>query len=375
MSHRLRIALNLHFLRPEVTGGGETYAVELVRALAEIDRTNEYMLFCNSGHHRLRLPQQENFKVITSQVSASIRPLRYAWEQLVMPVQLRTHEPNLVHSMGYVCPLLSRLKQVVTVPDANWKDLGTMSPAKREALGFFVRRSAAAAEVVITGTRSAATTLERHLPSRHGRILVVPLGADHLPTPVSAQVAGLAPPYVLGLSGSLIHKNIPRLIQAFERIAHEVPHQLVIAGNLPKEVRMIVSASSAVGRITLTGYVSDEKLASLYAGADLFVFPSWHEGFGLPLIEAQHVGTPVAAAAIPALVEISDGSSELFEPFSIDSMTAAMLRVLKSPARRADLAAAARANAARYTWQATARATIEIYEAVAGSPRRASWSA
>jgi glycosyltransferase involved in cell wall biosynthesis len=115
--------------------------------------------------------------------------------------------------------------------------------------------------------------------------------------------------------------------------------------------------------------VSDQDLASLFAQADLFIFPSWHEGFGLPLLEAQRFGTPVAAAAIPALEEIANGSAVMFDPLSIDAMAAAVLEVLSTPARHAELAVAARRNAAAYTWEATARATLAIYEQVAAAGR------
>jgi glycosyltransferase involved in cell wall biosynthesis len=258
---------------------------------------------------------------------------------------------------------------VVTIPDANWKDLDTMSAAKRRALGFFVRRSAKTADVILTGTRAAAATLEKHLPADRGRIAVVPLGADHLLSS-SDRVgpSGIDGPYLLALSGTSNHKNIPRLVQAFARVADAVPHKLVIAGIVPSEIRACVAETSLSARVEWTGYVSDGRLASLLAGAALFVFPSWHEGFGLPLLEAQRFGTPVAAAAIPALVEIANGSAELFDPFSTDSIASAILQVLKSSERRNALADAARRNAAAYTWDVTARATLGVYEEVAAAP-------
>lgn len=368
------IALNLHFLRPGVTGGGETYAVELVRALAALDRRNDYLLVCNRGGSQLDLPAQENFRMIASPVSASVRSLRYAWEQLVMPAQLRGRRLHLVHSMGYVSPILAPLKQIVTIPDANWKELDAISSAKRCALGFFVRQSAKAANIILTGTHAAAATLAKYLPACRERIEVIPLGADHLPMPGQGELPGISYPYLLALSGSLNHKNIPRLVAAFARIAGKIPHTLVVAGHLPPDVKASLSHSRLGSRLNFTGYVSDEMLAALFAGADLFVFPSWHEGFGLPLLEAQRFGTPVIAAEIPALVEIADGSAEFFDPFSTDAIATAILAVLTAPERKAMLAEAARRNAGRYTWEATARATLQIYEevAAAGGSRSAS---
>jgi glycosyltransferase involved in cell wall biosynthesis len=211
-----------------------------------------------------------------------------------------------------------------------------------------------------------------HLPRRHGRIVVVPLGADHLASSSDrAGSSGIDGPYLLTLSGIQHHKNIPRLIQAFHRIADRVPHKLVIAGIVPPDVVSAVSETKLGTRLQWTGYVSDERLASLFAGAALFVFPSWHEGFGLPLLEAQRFGTPVAAASIPALVEIANGTAELFDPFSDESIAAAILRVVQ---KQQALAEAGRRNAAAYTWEAAARATLGIYEEVVASGRRGSSS-
>lgn len=365
----MRIALNLHFLRPQVTGGGETYAIELLRALAAIDDYNEYHLLCNRAFTKLDLPEQENFRITSSPVSASLRPVRYAWEQVVMPTQLKRLRPDVVHSLGYVAPVLSRLTQVVTIPDANWEELQTLSFPKRRALGFFVRRSAMVAEVIVTGTRAASAALSRYLPADRGRIIVVPLGADHLPEPV-AQDSKFSDPYLLALSSSLDHKNIPRLVEAFARVAPQIPHSLVIAGHAPTEIRGAITNMGLDNRVQCSGYVNNQTLASLYAGADLFMFPSWHEGFGLPLLEAQRFGTPVAAARIAALVEIASGTAELFDPFSIDSIASAVLSVLQAPQRRKTLAEAARQNAARYTWAATARAMLKVYEELASGHGR-----
>jgi glycosyltransferase involved in cell wall biosynthesis len=346
----------------------------LTRALARLDSTNQYFVYCNRGHRQLALPEQQNFRVFASPIDASVRPLRYAWEQLVMPLQLRTRGLDLVHSMGYVSPIRSRLPQVVTIPDANWKELDTIPSAKRRALGYFVERSAAGAATIITGTHAAATNLAMHLSLQADRFAVIPLGADHLPVAARGQGPRHEVPYLLALSGSPLHKNIPRLIQAYERIAGDVPHELLIAGILPEALRPVVSGSRVGSRIRATGFVDDEALAALYANADLFVFPSWHEGFGLPLLEAQRFATPVAAAGIPALVEIANGSAELFDPWSVESMAAGMLRVLASPARLAALVDAGRRNVARFTWETTARETLAVYEKLAAQRRSPSSS-
>jgi glycosyltransferase involved in cell wall biosynthesis len=359
----VRIALNLHFVRPGVSGGGETYAVELVRALARIDRDNEYLLLCNRDHVTLDLPDQANFRVVASRVGAAIRPLRYAWEQIVTPLQLAQQGVAIVHSLSYVAPLLARAPQIVTIPDANWEDLEILSTFKRRVLGFFVHRSAVRATTIITGTQASAAAIRRHLPATADRTQVVPLGGDHICVRPAPAPVDLPTRYVLALSGSFAHKNTARLIDAFQRISDRVPHSLVIAGNVPDPAQ--ASRHYCGSRVVHTGYVSRAQLAGLYAGAELFAFPSWHEGFGLPLIEAQRFGTPVAAAAIPALAEIADGTAELFDPLSVDAIANALLATLTNPGRLAELKAAAHANAMRYSWAATARATLGLYRRVA----------
>jgi glycosyltransferase involved in cell wall biosynthesis len=359
----VRIALNLQFVRPGVSGGGETYAVELVRALAAIDRDNEYLLLCNRDHTALDLPGQANFRVLPSAVGAEVRPVRYAWEQIVTPLHLAQRSVAIVHSLSYVAPVLAGAPQIVTIPDANWEDLEILSAFKRRVLGFFVRQSASRATTILTGTHASAAALRRHLPAIADRIEVVPLGSDHVCVHAAPPPIDLPRRYVLALSGSFAHKNTARLIAAFQRISDRVPHSLVIVGTVPHPSRAVRTACGP--RIVYTGYVTRAELAGLYAGAELFAFPSWHEGFGLPLVEAQRCGTPVAAAAIPALAEIAAGSAELFDPLSVDAIANALLAVLTTPARLAGLAAASRDNALRYSWAATARTTLGIYERVA----------
>jgi glycosyltransferase involved in cell wall biosynthesis len=358
----VRIALNLQFVRPGVTGGGETYAVELARALAALDRDNEYLLLCNRDHATLDLPRQENFRVLASPIGAAVRPVRYAWEQVATPLVLARRNVAIVHSLSYVAPLLAGAAQVVTIPDANWEDLDILPAFKRRVLGFFVRGSAARATTILTGTQAAAAALRRHLPEIGDRIEIVPLGGDHMCVRTAPPPVAMPRRYVLALSGSFAHKNTGRLTEAFQRIADRVPHSLVIVGNVPDEH---APRSACGSRIVYTGYVTRAELASLYAGAELFAFPSWHEGFGLPLVEAQRCGTPVAAAAIPALAEIAAGSAALFDPFSVDAIERALLAVLTSPGRLAELGAASRANALRYSWATTARRTLEIYQRIA----------
>ena len=111
--------------------------------------------------------------------------------------------------------------------------------------------------------------------------------------------------------------------------------------------------------------LNDMSLDQLYRRATVLLMASEGEGFGLPLVEAQRCGTPVAAAAIPALAEIAAGSAALFDPFSVDAIERALLAVLTSPGRLAELGSASRANALRYSWATTARRTLEIYQRIA----------
>ena len=367
------IALNLLYLIPGVVGGTETYARALIHALAEEDTANEYVVFLNRESADLDVTPARNFRRVVCPFIAHRRAVRYAWEQTALPLQLMKAKPDLVHNMGYVGPLAARCPQVVTVHDLNYLGhQGRRTALGRRAFQFFVETSIWRADRVITISKFSRDEIVRHLHVRPEKITVVHSAgrepADVQPgesVEISEAVRSVARPFVMAFSSLSAHKNIPRLISAFARISGEIPHSLVLVGHLPEkaEIRAEIERAGS-DRIRFTGYLPDEDVRALMHDTSLFVFPSVYEGFGLPVLDAQHAGVPVACSSAAALPEVAGEGALLFDPFSVDDMANAIKQCLVDMDLRERLLVRGHENARRFSWARAARETLNVYGSV-----------
>jgi glycosyltransferase involved in cell wall biosynthesis len=367
----MRIALNVLYIRPGKTGGTETYARALIRALAEIDGQNEYRVFCNQETAELDWPVQPNVTIVRCPPHAGDLASRFAWEQFVLPIQLRRHRIDVVHSLGYVAPLMTGFPSIVSIHDANYVSLRKELPwLKSHVLRRFVSRSAANADLIITGSEFGRQEVLKKIAPGHARVAVTPYGADHVdnqPTAdwkAIAKLYGLTTPYLLTLGRLERHKNVKDVVDAYATIAGRIQHSLVITGRVSAAVRQRILALGLEQRIRLTGYVPDCHLPDLFMNADLFLLASGYEGFGFPLLEAQRLGVPVVASRIAALKEIAGDWAIFFHPGSVHEIANIIVGSLENESLRTRLSENGRANARRFLWLATADATLRLYRAV-----------
>jgi glycosyltransferase involved in cell wall biosynthesis/ADP-heptose:LPS heptosyltransferase len=187
------------------------------------------------------------------------------------------------------------------------------------------------------------------------------------------QRAGVTRPFIMYTGGADERKNLHRLIEAFAALpsALRKQHQLLMVGKMPEEsVRDFLRTAAAQGlrsdELVIAGYVGDEDLISLYGSCSLFVFPSTHEGFGLPPLEAMSCGAVVIAADAASLPEVMGMHEALFDPLDVASISEAMARALADPALRRRLLANAKTQSQAFSWDQSARLTIEALGRFAG---------
>jgi glycosyltransferase involved in cell wall biosynthesis len=237
------------------------------------------------------------------------------------------------------------------------------------ALSLVARR----ADAVLTATHAAAAEIAAFSPVPAHLLRVVPLGVDHRrPGPGQVQEAlarlGLhGAPYVLWVGSLEPRKGLGTLVKAFAKLAKAgaFPHRLVLAGPAGWLHEGLIDDADklALGdRLRAVGPVSESDLVSLYAGASVFAFPSWHEGFGLPVLEAMAQGTPVVCSDIASLAEVSGGAARLVPPGEVDLWADALGELVGDESARTTLAAAGTERASGYTWETTARLAHEIYQ-------------
>ena len=370
----MRIGLNLLYLIPGNVGGTQTYAVSLIEALATIDSENEYYLFLNQESSKLALTDAPNFHRVVCRFHATRRPVRYAWEQLILPLQLHYYRTDLVHSLGYVGPLMSICPSIVTIHDLNYIALQDVIPVgKRRILQFFSTQSARRAAHVITDSHFSKTEIVRFLRLDPGKVTVTHLGPgwNFVASPSNSwnsvqEHYNLPNPYVVAFGGRSAHKNVSRLIKAFSKACENLPHYLVLIGHLPRGLDLTAEALAAnlPDRVITLGYLPKAHVAPVLKHADLFVVPSLYEGFGLPVLEAQQAGVPVACSTAASLPEVAGEGAVFFDPYSIDDIARVIRKCLKDTELHRTLVQKGCVNLARFSWENTAKDTLIVYQNV-----------
>ncbi len=347
----LRIGVNALYLIPGGVGGTEIYLRNLLAALAEIDRENQYVVFTNRETGRDLVPDQPNFLCAPQPVRAAIRPARILWEQTGLPLAVRKARLDVLFNPGFTCPVLCSCPNVTVFHDLQhkrhpgyfrWFDL----PFWRLLLWASARVSRGLVSV------SAATRDDlRHFYGVESVVIHHGIEKEFFEIGRKRQPAD----FLLCVSTLHPHKNLERLIRAH---TDDLP-QLVITGLRGFAAQRL--EKSAGPRVRFTGWIPREQLYELFRTARGFIYPSTFEGFGMPVLEAMAAGVPVACSNIPPLREIAEGSAVFFDPLDEDEMRQAMLQLLE-PSK---LTASAQARASEFTWEKTAHATLNYLQHVA----------
>jgi glycosyltransferase involved in cell wall biosynthesis len=373
----MRIGINLLYLLPGIVGGTELYAVSLLSTLAANDPNNQYFVFINRESAGLDLPRASNFHTVACPINASNRLIRYLWEQTILPWQLLYFQIDLVHSLGYVGPVVVPCESVVTIPDMNSVALKSSLPkSKSLLLALFVRLAAKFSTHILTLSEFSKTEIIKYLAVDECKITVTHAAPRANMTEAVGWIElkaqyGIEKPYIVAFSSLTLHKNIPRLINAFGRICNVIPSTLVLLGHMPPNVDLTsqISEASLEQRVILTGFVPDNHVLPLLSNADMFIFPSWYEGFGLPILEAHQVGVAVASSNAGSLPEVAGAGAIFFDPFLVQEMAQAIVRCLTDSTLRMTLISRGYENLSRFSWDKTAKKTLAVYEAVYSAGR------
>jgi glycosyltransferase involved in cell wall biosynthesis len=372
MSGLRRIGLNVLFLVPGETGGMETYARRLVPALGAAATELEFVAFVGR-EARDRLGPEPFGPDVRSVVAGSTanRFRRVGVEQVVLPRLARREGIDLLHSLGTTAPARPARASVVTIHDmiyATHPEAHTA--AMRIGMRILAPLAARSADRIITPSEAAKRDVVARLGVPADRVEAIH-SAGGLPpgraTPEDElrRRYGLGEaPIVLSVSARRPHKNLVRLVEAFARVRHEPAPLLVLPGYrtaFEHEVSAAIERLDLSERVRTLGWIPDPDLEGLYAAAACFVFPSLAEGFGQPVLEAMERGVPVASSNASSLPEVGGEAVLYFDPLDVTAIADAVERLLPDRALAERLAAAGRARAADFSWERTARDTVDVY--------------
>ncbi len=298
------------------------------------------------------------------------------WKTLGAPAYDRFSGPaDVFHFPNFVIPPLRRGKAVVTIHDLAFRrHPETVEDRNRQYLEAHIPRTVERADAVIAVSAFSADEIAALLHVPPDRITAVHHGIAGTFKPVPQDAArpileslGLDRPYLLCVGTIEPRKNIPFLIDVFERLTH-FDGLLVLAGGEGWKTAPIlerIARSSRAADIRRIRYVDDTHLPALYSGAELLVQPSRYEGFGFPPLEAMACGTPVLSSAGGSLAEVLGDAAEVLDTFDLDRWLDSATRLLTDSTWREALSARGRRHAAGFTWQRTAAETAAVYRKVA----------
>lgn len=369
---RQRIGINAHLLSAEAgyrRAGIHQYITQVLRHLPPDTESQQCLLYAPlSAGPFARFPDQSVFH---SRWPTERRLIRIAWEQLAWPVLARRDKLHLLHGMAFVTPVFSPCPTVVTVYDLSFVHFpDRFSRAQRLYLASQTRRSCQVAKRVITISDAGKRDVHERYAVPLDHIDVVRPGVDGAfqPRP-SDEVAqfrqrhDLPDHFILHIGTLQPRKNIPTLLEAFKQI-ERLGLTLVLVGGkgwLYDEIFRRVESLGLQDAVRFTGYVPDDELPLWYNAASLFVFPSLHEGFGMPVVEAMACGTPVVASNLPSVGEAVGEAALLFDPLNALELAERMLAVVKDDALWAKMSEAGLAQASRFSWQQAGRETAAVY--------------
>lgn len=371
----MRFSVDAHAIGCHLTGN-EVYIRNLLKEFARLDQECEIVAYISKPRAPEYIPERFETRWVSENPYK-----RLAWD---LPKHLAVDKPDLLH-VQYTGPLRTSVPLVVTIHDVSYLELPEYFTRFRAAqLKLTVKRTVERAAKILTPSEFSKSAIVRHYGIEESRVVVVPNAVSSRFRPVDRAVArtaveerlGVKGPFVLTVGDLQPRKNHLGLLQAFEAVMRANPkltHRLVFVGKetwYSDKLHQAVAASTVADRVHFAGFVEDADLVSFYGACDLFVYPSFYEGFGLPILEAMACGRAVACSNSTAMPEVADSAGLLFDPHDAGEMARAMTDILIDPELRARLERLGQQHAASFSWQKSAAKTLNAYYEVAGVTQR-----
>jgi len=359
-----RIGIDARFYGPRQKGLGR-YVQKLIENLEKTDKKNKYAIFLRQENWDEYQPVNPNFKKILAD---------YKWyslkEQILMPLSVRRARLDLVHFPHFNVPLFCPTPFVVTIHDLILKKFPTRRASalgpiryqlKNLAYQVVISSALKRARKIIAVSDYTKKDILKYFKIRPEKIEVIYEGAPNQMADIGRRPSK---PYLLYVGNAYPHKNLERLILAFEKLSKEMTLKLILVGEIDYFYRRLKKQFAHLENVILTDFVSDEEMAALYQNASCYVFPSLCEGFGLPPLEAMAAGLPVVSSSSTCLPEVLGRAAAYFNPKDTEEIAQRIKQVLKDKKLQEKLISLGFEKIKEYSWQKMGRRTLEIYRSV-----------
>lgn len=350
--------------------GVRRYILSLIQALVTIDQKNKYVIYYD---------QESYLGTNPDAIERALKmPTRLLWDYVALPLAVRRDGIDVLLCTRNVIPLFVNCKSVVTVHDLTH----LMYPRYYNLMNSLymnlgIRWSMRKSNAIIAVSKNTKADLVSKLGANTAKIHCVyeamdenyHLIEDRTRLEVVRDKYNLPPEFILSVAGLQPRKNLPNLIKAFclAKERPEVTHKLVMIGAPLWQHSAIfdeIRASPVISEIVWLKFVPEEDLPAIYNLANLFVYPSLYEGFGLPLLEAMACGCPVVCSNSSSLPEVAGDAAILIDPTSAEQLADGIYRVLVDDNLRQDLTKKGLKRSSQFSWEKAARETLEVLEEV-----------
>ena len=371
----MNIIVDLLFIVPGKNRGTQTYVDSLLTALYDAADTNIMCLTNRSNHGYYN--DSLGFQCHLTPVDGRNRLTRGIYQQTIMSFTARSAGGDVLFCPGYLSPIFSVLPTVVVLHDVNFRDIPKLVPSavqwaynRRWAYNMIVPLAVRSASRVITASQFSKERIIAELDLPDDKVVVIHEGpllnpghtAENM-WPAIKQKYSITGECFLSISSGLPQKNLNRLVHGFiEMKKKSRGHwQLALVGcELDDEIEAYLEREGYREDVVATGFVSDSEKAAFLNNSTAYVFPSLYEGFGLPALEAQSFGLPLAASRFGSLPEICGDGAIYFDALSIESIADTMLELSESEELRDNLIQAGYENVTRFSWQSAAKETLSV---------------
>lgn len=375
--------------RADVRTGTETYSRELIAHVLPLAAARGVRVILYAREPLS--PRLFGLSRWPEHVTPQVIRVPRLWTHVGLAAALHRHPPDVLFVPAHVVPLRvpAGLPVAVTVHDLGYEYFPDAHPLRQRVyLRWSTRHSARRATLLFAVSRATARDLHRlyHVPREKIRVVYPGLPTLPHPLPSSEEVRevqaryGLTAPYFLFVGTLHPRKNLLRTLDAFARLgapasdtSPSVGVHLVLAGKagwLSEPILARARAADLRGRVHVLGYVPDRDLVALLKGAVALVFPSLHEGFGFPVLEAQALGVPVLTSTGSSLPEVAGDAALLVDPFDVSGIAEGMRRLLNDVSLRDDLARRGKRNVMRFSWERTASQVLEMLVEIGDARRK-----
>lgn len=368
----MRIGINLLSFKEKEIAGLRIYGKNLLKNIGELDKENQFFLFTSRSFPSDLIFNYQNFHYVRLPVNPYKKLSRALFEQIIFPFYLKKYKIDVLFNLTAFHPLFPLVKDVTCVHSGGPLYFKGFSLSKIYLKLMYWTAKFSFRVITISQFAKKEILQKCKVPSE--KIKVIYHGVPQIPKLNKREEKellkrlGIKLPYFFFIGAISQTKNIKNLINAFKVINEKHPNfNLVLAGRISPNFSNIEEFVKNLGlkeKIILTGPVTDEAKSALYTNSIALVFPSFHEGFGLPVLEAQSLGVPVLTSNVTALPEIAGKGALFCNPFDVKEIAEKMEKIAFNERLKQDLIEKGFKNIKRFSWEKTAQETIKVYEKV-----------